>query len=75
VGLEAAVPHKVLISPARCGRVALVVAEKQLPDAAIGEPAYRDPAVLLRWYAKCTKKADTSAAAVIGALSKGVLGS
>jgi integrase len=34
-----------------------------------------DPAVLLRSYAKRTKKADTSAAAVIGALSKGVLGS
>lgn len=33
-----------------------------------------DPAVLLRSYAKRTKKADTSAAAVIGALSQGVLG-
>jgi integrase len=32
-----------------------------------------DPAVLLRSYAKRTKKADTSAAAVIGALLKGVL--
>jgi integrase len=32
-----------------------------------------DPAVLLRSYAKRSKKADTSAAAVIGALSKGVL--
>jgi len=32
-----------------------------------------DPAVLLRTYAKRTKKADTSAAAVIGALSGGVL--
>jgi integrase len=32
-----------------------------------------DPAVLLRSYAKRTRKADTSAAAVIGALSKGVL--
>ena len=32
-----------------------------------------DPAVLLRSYAKRTKKADTSAAAIIGALSKGVL--
>ena len=30
-----------------------------------------DPAVMLRSYAKRTKKADTSAAAVIGALSKG----
>ena len=32
-----------------------------------------DPAVLLRSYAKRTKKADTSAAAIIGALAKGVL--
>jgi integrase len=32
-----------------------------------------DPAVLLRSYAKHSKKADTSAAAVIGALSKGIL--
>jgi integrase len=32
-----------------------------------------DPAVLLRTYARRTKKADTSAAAVIGALSKRVL--
>jgi integrase len=32
-----------------------------------------DPAVLLRSYAKRTKKADTSAAAVIGALAKGML--
>ena len=35
--------------------------------------AVADPAVLLRSYAKRTKKADTSAAAIIGALSKGVL--
>jgi integrase len=32
-----------------------------------------DPAVLLRSYAKRSMKADTSAAAIIGALSKGVL--
>jgi hypothetical protein len=30
-----------------------------------------DPAVLLRVYAKRTRKADTSAAAVIGALARG----
>jgi hypothetical protein len=33
-----------------------------------------DPAVLLRVYAKLSRKADTSAAAEISALSKGVLG-
>jgi integrase len=32
-----------------------------------------DPAVLLRSYAKRTRKADTSAAEIIGALAKGVL--
>jgi integrase len=32
-----------------------------------------DPAVLLRSYAKRTKKADTSAAALIGTISKGIL--
>jgi integrase len=32
-----------------------------------------DPAVLLRSYAKRTKKADTSAAAIIGAMAKGIL--
>jgi hypothetical protein len=33
-----------------------------------------DPAVLLRVYAKRTKKADTSAAGIIGAMSKAMLG-
>jgi hypothetical protein len=33
-----------------------------------------DPAVVLRAYAKRTHKAATSAAAVIGALSRGALG-
>ena len=33
-----------------------------------------DPAVLLRVYAKRTRKADTSAAAIIGAMSKTMLG-
>jgi integrase len=33
-----------------------------------------DPAILLWVYAKRTKKVDTSAAAIIGALSKSVLG-
>jgi hypothetical protein len=32
-----------------------------------------DPAVLLRFYAKRTRKADESAAGAIAALSKGVL--
>jgi len=32
-----------------------------------------DPAVLLRSYAKRTKKADTTAANVIGTMTKGIL--
>jgi hypothetical protein len=32
-----------------------------------------DPAILLRTYARRTKKADTSAAAIIGAMSKGMI--
>jgi hypothetical protein len=34
-----------------------------------------DPAELLRTYAKRTRKADNSAAGVIGSISKGILGS
>ncbi|HET7166216.1 MAG TPA: tyrosine-type recombinase/integrase [Pseudolabrys sp.] len=34
-----------------------------------------DPATLLRNYAKRTRKADTSAAGIIGSISKGILGS
>jgi integrase len=53
--------------------------ETLLLDAGIGVHTVasrcgHDPAVLLRIYAKRTRKADTSAAAVIGALAKGVLG-
>jgi hypothetical protein len=33
-----------------------------------------DPATLLRSYAKRTHKADTSAASIIGSISKGILG-
>jgi hypothetical protein len=32
-----------------------------------------DPATLLRWYAKRTKKADANAANIIGTLTQGVL--
>ncbi|MGC2472161.1 MAG: hypothetical protein WA439_20160, partial [Pseudolabrys sp.] len=33
-----------------------------------------DPATLLRSYAKRTRKADISAASIIGSISKGILG-
>jgi hypothetical protein len=39
----------------------------------VAERCGHDPAVLLRIYAKRTKKADASAAATIGALARGVL--
>jgi integrase len=45
-----------------------------VPVHVVADRCGHDPAVLLRTYAKRTRKADTSAAAVIGALSKGVLG-
>jgi integrase len=53
--------------------------ETLLLDAGVGVHVVaarcgHDPAVLLRSYAKRTRKADTSAAAVIGAMSRGILG-
>jgi integrase len=48
--------------------------DKGVPVHVVAARCGHDPAVLLRTYAKRTKKADTSAADVIGALSKRVLG-
>jgi integrase len=45
-----------------------------VPVHVVAERCGHDSAVLLRNYAKRTRKADTSAAAVIGSLSKGILG-
>jgi len=45
-----------------------------VPVRVVAERCGHDPAVLLRNYAKRTRKADASAAAVIGSLSKGILG-
>jgi integrase len=45
-----------------------------VPVHVVADRCGHDPAVLLRNYAKRTKKADTRAAAVIGTLSKGILG-
>jgi len=42
-----------------------------IPVHVVAARCGHDPAVLLRTYARRTKRADTSAAAVIGALSKG----
>jgi integrase len=51
-----------------------ILLDKGVPVHVVAARCGHDPAVLLRSYAKRTKKADISAAAVIGALSKGVLG-
>jgi integrase len=45
-----------------------------VPVHVVAARCWHDPAVLLRSYAKRTKKADTSAAAVISSMAKGVLG-
>jgi integrase len=50
-----------------------VLLDKGVPVHVVAARCGHDPAVLLRSYAKRTRKADTSAAAVIGALSKGAL--
>jgi integrase len=48
--------------------------DRGVPVHVVAARCGHDPAILLRNYAKRTRKADTSAAAVIGSLSKGVLG-
>ena len=50
-----------------------ILLDKGVPVHVVAARCGHDPAVLLRAYAKRTRKADTSAAAVIGALSKGAL--
>ena len=48
--------------------------DRGVPVHVVAARCGHDPAVLLRAYAKRTKKADTSAAAVIGTLSRNILG-
>jgi integrase len=50
-----------------------ILLDKGVPVHVVAARCGHDPAVMLRSYAKRTRKADTSAAAVIGALSKGAL--
>jgi integrase len=47
--------------------------DRGVPVHTVAARCGHDPATMLRSYAKRTRKADTSAAAVIGALSKGAL--
>jgi integrase len=48
--------------------------DRGVPVHVVAARCGHDPAVLLRAYAKRTRKADASAAAVIGALSRNILG-
>lgn len=48
--------------------------DARVPVHVVAARCGHDPAILLRTYARRTKKADTSAAAIIGAMSKGMLG-
>jgi integrase len=48
--------------------------DRGVPVHVVAARCGHDPAVLLRNYAKRTAKADTNAAAVIGSLTKGILG-
>jgi integrase len=45
-----------------------------VPLKAIADRCGHDPVTLLRNYAKRTRKADTSAASIIGSISKGIPG-
>ncbi|MFZ0104000.1 MAG: hypothetical protein WCF47_25285 [Pseudolabrys sp.] len=49
--------------------------DRGVPVHVVAARCGHDPATLLRNYAKRTKKADTSAASVIGSISKGIIGS
>jgi hypothetical protein len=57
-----------------CGTHETLLLDAGVPVHVVAAPCGHDPAILLRTYARRTKKADESAAAVIGALAKGVLG-
>jgi integrase len=48
--------------------------DQGVPIHVVAARCGHDPAVMLRSYAKRTKKADTSAAAIIGTLSRNILG-
>ena len=49
--------------------------DRGVPVHVVAARCGHDPATLLQNYAKRTRKADTSAASVIGSISKGILGS
>ena len=51
----------------------ILLLDAGVPVHVVAARCGHDPAVLLRSYAKRTRKADSSAAAVIGSISRGVL--
>jgi hypothetical protein len=51
-----------------------ILLDKGVPVHVVADRCGHDPAVLLRIYAKRTKKADATAAGVISTLSAGILG-
>jgi integrase len=55
------------------GTHSTILLDKGVPVHVVAKRVGDDPATLLRFYAKRTKKADTSAANVIGTLTRGVL--
>jgi hypothetical protein len=62
-------------APARSpGHHETLMLDAGVPVHVVASRCGHDPAMLLRSYAKRTRKADTSAAAAIAALSKGILG-
>jgi integrase len=58
----------------RCSHETLLL-DSGTPIHVVAARCGHDPAVLLRVYAKRTRRADTSAAAVITAIAKEILGS
>jgi integrase len=56
------------------GTHATTLLDEGVPVHTVAARLGHDPAILLRAYAKKTRKGDASAAGVIGALSKGILG-
>jgi integrase len=55
------------------GTHATALLDKGVPVHVVAKRIGDDPATLLRWYAKRTKKSDTATADIIGTMTKGVL--
>ena len=58
----------------RCMRWSTLLLDRGVPVHVVAARCGHDPATLLQSYAKRTRKADTSAASIIGSISKAILG-